>query len=433
MGDLQLAVLTTLWAWSGKGQLIATDDIPEAIEDLKWIDITVDEIVKCAEHASAQDTANTLLEEGKAYNCYCSSAELREMNASAPGSPEAIIYDGRCRLLSDDDKKALTKAGRVPRVRLSISDDPAKLLPKRLHAFLPKQLGDFVIFEDGTPTTPFSAALNDQRSKTTHSMLHAEDKAWVHQRVLAISVLDGTSPEFSFIPDARQVQGESERPWTTIGHLRDAGYHPLAVREILLDEAWPINTSKSLKDHAKKFKLASVSKQDARVDLEKLQDINSTVLQSLPQKEQVDAVVEHLTRRGFTFGDRDRNWQKKFVATLMDDLKTLSDAEAMASLVLTTTVDYDREIAELLRDKKNQKLLDVFEKAIVKGKTKSGNDWKRVLSKFRESVDIPGRALTILRMSLTGERSGPNLAYLLTLLGEDGCRLRLKKARRYKS
>jgi lysyl-tRNA synthetase class I len=96
-------------------------------------------------------------------------------------------------------------------------------------------------------------------------------------------------------------------------------------------------------------------------------------------------------------------------------------------------VDYERAIAEVLREKQTQLLITTFEKCIKKGKTSSMNEWKAVLAKFRISVDVPGRALMIVRMVLTGERRGPNLAQLLTLLGEDGTRVRLKKARKYKS
>ena len=51
----------------------------------------------------------------------------------------------------------------------------------------------------------------------------------------------------------------------------------------------------------------------------------------------------------------------------------------------------------------------------------------------RNEVDIPGRALSTIRVVLTGERTGPNLAVLTTLLGEADTRNRLEKARKYRS
>ena len=56
-----------------------------------------------------------------------------------------------------------------------------------------------------------------------------------------------------------------------------------------------------------------------------------------------------------------------------------------------------------------------------------------MFAKFRSTVDIPGRSLALIRLVLTGERAGPNLAVLATLLGEDGTRNRLERARKYRS
>ena len=164
-----------------------------------------------------------------------------------------------------------------------------------------------------------------------------------------------------------------------------------------------------------------------------MQEQNSSVLQDMDNSEQVDAIFEHLARRGFAFEDRDKRWRKKFVDLVVDDLNTLADAEAMAGLVLTSSVNYDKRAAELLREDKTQALIDHFEECIKKGKASSLKDWKGIFAKFRSQVDVPGRALANIRLVLTGERTGPNLAVLATLLGEEGTAYRLQKARKYRS
>lgn len=415
--------------------LIATDDVPDALEDLKWLGAEPSEVAKTDSKGQLNTLADSLVEEGKAYHCYCSSAELREMPAAIPGSPEAIVYDGRCRQLSPEDQKALAKAGRKPATRLIVPEDPTKVLPKRLHAHLPRRLGDFQIFSDSGATAALSSAVGDKTCGTTHTLLQQADGLRIHQRALIADAIGGSCPEFSFVPDSEQLTetGNIARVWSTIGNFRDEGFLPSAVRQMLLDTTMKSTDTSKLKALAATFKLASLSKDRASLALNSLQASNADALKGLPEKDRVEAVVSHLERRGFSFRDHDLRWKKKFVATLVDDLETLADAERMAALVLTDGVDYERDIAEILRDKKTQNLITVFEKSIKKGKTSSLNDWRAVLAKFRTSVDVPGRALMIVRMVLTGERRGPNLAQLLTLLGEDGCRVRLKKARKYKS
>ena len=94
IGDMRLALLTTLWAWSRKAELIATDDLPDPLEDLRWLGVTPSETVETDNKTQLKALVDTLVEEDKAYACYCSSAELREMPAAPQGSPEPIIYDG---------------------------------------------------------------------------------------------------------------------------------------------------------------------------------------------------------------------------------------------------------------------------------------------------------------------------------------------------
>ena len=150
--------------------LIATDDVPDALEDLKWLGAEPSEVAKTDSKGQLSTLADSLVEEGKAYHCYCSSAELREMPAAIPGSPEAIVYDGRCRQLSPEDQKALAKAGRKPATRLIVPEDPTKVLPKRLHAHLPRRLGDFQIFSDSGATAALSSAVGDKTCGTTHTL-----------------------------------------------------------------------------------------------------------------------------------------------------------------------------------------------------------------------------------------------------------------------
>ena len=74
IGDLRLALITTLWAWSKEGKLVATNDNPAALEDLNWLDVEPDEVVPIEKRTPAEEVINGLLEERKAYKCFCTPA-----------------------------------------------------------------------------------------------------------------------------------------------------------------------------------------------------------------------------------------------------------------------------------------------------------------------------------------------------------------------
>ncbi len=425
--------MTSLWAWSKGGTLIATNDNAAALEDLAWLDVEPDEVISRNEQSQEKDIIEDLIEKDQAYPCFCTPAELREMTAAPRGYREITLYDGRCRTLSVDDQKALAKAGRKPSVRLRVSEGLEKGLSKALLAYLPKQAHDFVIQEsDGTLTTEFAAALNDHAADASHILLHEKDLAHLHQRILIAKALGLKSPAVTTISDVEQRGGETNR-WQTISHLRDIGFHPIAVRGAILAAGWSKGTGDGIKSQAKAFKLTQLSKDPSFIDLDSMREENSNVLQDMGDSDQVDAIFEHLARRGFAFEDRDKRWRKKFVELVVDDLNTLADAEAMAGFVLTSSVSYEKAAAERLRDPSTQALIDTFEGCIKKGKAKTLKDWKGIFAKFRGQVDVPGRSLALIRLVLTGEKTGPNLAVLTTLLGEDGTRTRLEKARKYRS
>lgn len=433
IGDLRLALVTSLWTWSKGGVVVATNENDSALEDLAWLEVEPDEIVSREGTASGKDIIEELVESDKAYLCFCTPAELREMPAAPRGYREGTLYDGRCRTLSVDDQKALAKAGRKPSVRLRMSETLEKGLNKTLASYLPKQAHDFVIQEaDGALTTEFTAALNDNAVDASHILLHKNDLTHVHQRILIAKALDLKSPQVTTIADVEQKGGETSR-WQTISHLRDIGFHPTAVRSALLSAGWSAATADPVKEQAKGFKLTQISKTANVIDLDVMREENSAVLQEMGDSDQVDAIFEHLARRGFAFETRDKRWRKKFVDLVVDDLNTLADAEAMAGFVLTSSVSYEKGAAELLREPATQNLIDSFEGCIKKGKSKALKDWKAVFAKFRGQVEVPGRALSLIRVVLTGEKRGPNLAVLTTLLGEEGTRLRLDKARKYRS
>ncbi|MGB0638814.1 MAG: glutamate--tRNA ligase family protein, partial [Myxococcota bacterium] len=336
-------MVTSLWGWSRKGVLVATNDNTAALDDLKWLDVEPDELVDIKQRMSPKEVVEGLVESNLAYCCYCTGAELREMPSAPKGHLEPTLYDGRCRTLSVADQKILAKAGRKPTVRLRVPDEMDTNTPKRLAKLLPKKVHDFVVLSaDNNPTTALSAVLNDRDAETTHTLLHESDMNHVYQRILIAQALGLSSPEFASIPDVIQIGTAGTNEWKTVASLRDSGYHPSAVRTALLQAGWAAGTADTLKEQAGDFKLNKLAKTTAEINLDALQEANSNVIQDMDGKARVDAVFDHLARRGFAFGERDRRWRTKFVDLVVEDLSTLADAENMAGYVLTSTVSYTK-------------------------------------------------------------------------------------------
>ncbi|MEK7241307.1 MAG: glutamate--tRNA ligase family protein, partial [Planctomycetota bacterium] len=100
------------------------------MDDLRWLGMDWQEgpdvggpygpYVQSQRLSIYQDFAAKLLEEGKAYPCYCTQLELEERRKAALARGRPPRYDNRCRNLSEAEKRAFEAQGRRPSLRFLI-------------------------------------------------------------------------------------------------------------------------------------------------------------------------------------------------------------------------------------------------------------------------------------------------------------------------
>ena len=108
---------------------------------------------------------------------------------------------------------------------------------------------------------------------------------------------------------------------------------------------------------------------------------------------------------------------------------TLGDAELLASHLLQDPSKFDRSSLRRIPAEQLNELLNQFESLMDGIAEDSSASWRQVIQQFRQDVPSPGRALSHIRVILTGQPRGPSFASVLWLLGADECRDRLAKAR----
>ena len=81
------------------------ENMQEILEALEWLGLSADEKpVIQSEHAQDHlDAATKLLNENKAYRCFCSKEELDAEKAKAEAQKQPYRYSGRCRNLSKEE------------------------------------------------------------------------------------------------------------------------------------------------------------------------------------------------------------------------------------------------------------------------------------------------------------------------------------------
>ncbi|MBX6378320.1 MAG: glutamate--tRNA ligase, partial [Clostridia bacterium] len=122
--------------------------------------------------------ADELLAKGAAYRCYCTIEELAARREAARREGFAPRYDGRCRDLTEAERRRLEAEGRRPVLRLKVPTEGTTVVEDLIRGavtFENHQFDDFVIFKsDGMPTYNFACVVDDITMHITH-VIRAEE------------------------------------------------------------------------------------------------------------------------------------------------------------------------------------------------------------------------------------------------------------------
>jgi len=167
MGGARTALFNWLYARHNKGIFIlriedtdrtrsTKEYISSIIEGIKWLNLDWDEgpYRQTDRFDVYRSYAGKLLNEEKAYYCYCPPEELEQRRQEALAQGKSLKYDGRCRNLKEP------VPGRKPAVRFKMPQEGETVVNDLLRGrivFENIQLDDLIIMRsDGTPTYNFT-------------------------------------------------------------------------------------------------------------------------------------------------------------------------------------------------------------------------------------------------------------------------------------
>ncbi|HXF56777.1 MAG TPA: glutamate--tRNA ligase [Actinomycetota bacterium] len=252
-------------------------------------------------------TVERLLEEGRAYPCYCTPEELEERRRAALARGETPGYDGRCRSLSQAERRRFEAEGRRRAVRFAMPGEDVTvhdLIRGETH-FPASDLKDFVILRsDGTPTYLLAAAVDDVLMRMTHVIRGEDLLPSTPRQVKVMEALGATPPRYAHLP---LIVGPDRQPLSkrhgavSVEWYREQGYLPEALVNYLALLGWSyddVTTFFTLEELVEKFDLSRVSRNPAAFDLEKLTWMNGHYLRAADEERLVGLLVEALRREG---------------------------------------------------------------------------------------------------------------------------------------
>jgi len=391
--------------------------------------------------------AKKLLEEGKAYHCFCTPEELEKKRKEAEARKEAPRYDGSCRKLSEAEIKKLRASGKpaVLRFRLPpVGETEVQDIVRGKVVFQNELLDDFVIMKsDGFPTYNFAAVIDDHLMEITHIIRGDDHLSNTPRQILLYQELGLTPPAFAHIP---MILGEDKTRLskrhgaTSVIDYEDMGYLPEAMVNFLARMGWGHGDQEifSRDELIKLFTLDAVSKNAAIFNQEKLLWLNGQYIrQALPERI-VDLSMPYLMEKFPQVKDLEKSKDGarhflKIVACLQDRIKLIPDVAELASYFFSEEFEYDGEAEKkYFKGRETADLLSKLSEKLSALKTFDHEHLEKTFKGLAKDLNAKlGAVIHPTRLALTGRAVSPGIYDVVEILGKEETLKRIEKAITY--
>lgn len=461
IGTARTALFNYLFARKNEGKyLIRIEDTDakrskaeferDILENLKWLGLQGDEQPERQTHRLAiyKKYAQQLLEEKKAYLCFCSPEELEDERRKQIARKQPPRYSGKCCHLKQKDTERLQKEGRKPALRLKIPKERGTINFIDLIRGEIKEksylIGDFVIMKsDGIPVFFFAGVVDDHEQSITHVIRGEDHISNTFSQIMIYEALgwEKELPKFAHLPmilnTDRSKMSKRKGDFVSVAEYKQKGYLPQAMINFMALLGWhPRKSGKNgeeiygLEELASLFELSEVGKSPAIFDKAKLDYINGFYLRKLSDEKLKSLIVpSHLGE----------DWQKsdvkidKVISLVKDRLKTLADFAELADYFFETPI-YDSSL--LIFKKSDEKKTKTGLESALKALTNE-KDWEsrdKLQERLSEVVAKEklnnGDVFWPARAALSGREASPSPVELLWALGKNESLNRLSAALR---
>jgi nondiscriminating glutamyl-tRNA synthetase len=274
----------------------------QLIADLQWLGLDWDEgpdmggtyapYRQSERREIYREHAERLVNEGKAYLCFCTEAELQMERERAQAEHRQPIYSGRCRAIEPDEAKRRRMAGESCAIRLRIPEHPIHFhdIVHGAVEFSNEVVSDPIILRsNGMPVYNYVVVIDDALMKITHVIRGDDHLSNTPKQVALYEALGWPVPEFAHLSTI--LGGDRERlskrhGATSIANFREMGVLPEALVNYLVLLGWasPGGTREifSREELVKEFSLERVTPSAAVFDMEKLYWLNRHYIKSWP-------------------------------------------------------------------------------------------------------------------------------------------------------
>ncbi|HUS49163.1 MAG TPA: glutamate--tRNA ligase [Candidatus Paceibacterota bacterium] len=389
-----------------------------------------------------------LLEEEKAYYCFCSSEEIEAQKEEMIARGVPPKYSGKCRDLSKSTLETYLEEGKEVTIRIKMPNKVIKFedIIRGEVEFDLSLIGDIVIAKSlKEPLYNFAVVIDDYLMKITH-VIRGEDHISNTPKQIAIQEALGLPrPNYAHLP---MILGPDRSKLSkrhgamALTDYRKMGYLPEAIINFLVFLGWhPIGNEEilSLEELINKFDLERVQKGGAIFNIKRLDWFNAQYLKKMSSEELMDRVVDYI--KNFSpapeiIKEYGIDYIKKVIDIELPRMNKLSDLIDLSDFFFKKKIEYpiellkwkdmtDTELTKSLQDS-----LNILEK-IKESEFNRINLQIKFYSFIDEDLNYEGnkgKLLWPLRAALSGKKASPGPFEIAEVLGKEESIKRLKQA-----
>jgi glutamyl-tRNA synthetase len=388
-----------------------------------------------------QKYARQLIDDGRAYYCFCTPQELQKAKEEAQAKGLQQEYSGKCRRLDGEEAKKRIQKGESAAIRFKIPKDTDIVfydLVRDKVTFDSNLISDPVILRStGIPAYNFSVVIDDHLMKINIVIRGEDHLSNTARQVMIYRTLGFDCPKFAHLSMVRgsdNTKLSKRHGSTSLKQFRDEGYLPEALLNYLALLGWsPPGDDRVIftKDELiKSFNIKKVSKSAAIFDYQKLKWMNREHIRLLADRQLGERMTPFLLRAGFDFTDTPEiiEWIGKS-AKIVSNYHYLL-AEIAEGFKQFTTSDCDEAIINTIKNsKESQKVISILSEALNQLGSDSPVDFSKIVEitkNIQQQEGIKGKALYHpIRLALTGKESGIELKDFIPII-ENGSVLDIK-------
>ena len=412
------------------------ESVNAILEGMTWLGLEYDEgpFYQTQRFDRYREVIQRLLDEGKAYKCYCSRERLDALREEQQKRNDKPRYDGHCRDLAEAPSP---DAPYVIRFRNPL--DGRVVVDDRVHgrvAFSNSELDDLIIARtDGSPTYNLTVVVDDMDMGITHVIRGDDHLNNTPRQVNILEALGVEPPVYANVPMILGDDGKrlSKRHGAVgVMNYRDQGYLPEAVLNYLVRLGWSHGDQEifTLDEMIEKFDIDDLNAKASALNPSKLDWLNQQYMKAMDPAHVARHLSWHMGR--FDVDPADGPPLSDVVVAYRDRSHTLAEMAQNSLFFYRMPEAYDDKAARKNLKAETRPALAGLREALA-GVT----EWQRerlheaVVSVAEDQGLKLGKVAQPLRVALSGGPVSPSIDETLELLGRQRSLERIDAALRY--